>query len=247
MQKIKIRSFALAALAALTLCSLTACDVRGSEEDQPSQEEPAPSDGSQTKAQLAGDYRSCALLASGVGSSLQNHAFARYLTLNANGTYSLLYQISKATACTSGRPSGSGYDTIWSQMNVAGSWATGGTPGTPSTGSKVTLTPSSLTWTIYAPASESTAAALANWATNTCGASGFDAAASGSTGGAFQPSTCSGTSTPGIMLAAPNLIGSAQQNIFYNNGTTLETGSLATMWGVGAGGFPSAYSVNWLK
>ena len=235
----KMTAFRFLASSCLTLAALSACG--GGAQSDPSTTTPVISDGSQSAAQLAGYGYTCALFTSGAGTTLNGKAFDRYISLAADGTYTYSFHITNGTACTAGHPSGTGYNVVAAQLNVSGTYVVGGTNTTPSTATKVTLTPTSQRLTIYNPASNATALDIANWANGYCNT--FDAGFSttATSGANIQSGNCTAATT--VFLGTPPVI-TAGKNIFYRT-TNFQTGTPTSMWSPDAGSFPTAYTTTW--
>ena len=245
MQLTNLKYFQFIFRAFLTAAILSACAVKKDGESpstNPQTTTPVVDDGSQTLAQLAGYGYTCGLFTSGAGTTLNGKAYDRYISLNADGTYSYSFHITNATACLAGHPTGSGSSVVAAQLNVGGTFAVGGTNITPSTATKVTLTPTSQRLTIYSPGTNATALDIANWANANCNT--FDAAfstSSASSGANIQSGNC--TTNGLVFLGTPPVI-TTGQNIFYRT-TNYQTGTPLSIWSPDAGSYPSAYTTIW--
>jgi hypothetical protein len=240
----KIKFFVYTVAACLTLSSLTGCLESGdAEEDQPSQEEPAPTDGSQTKAQLAGYGRKCEVLTSAAGSALNGKALVRYIELSADGTYYSAVNITLANdTCSYGSATNGAGSAM--QYSVRGTWSVGGTAGTPSNGTKITLTPTSQPYlTTYNLASGNAAEAITNWARTTCNVPGMSASGGTTT---FQPTLCNEGSSDPVKLGTPPSLGQAQYNIIFKNGSgDYQMGATQGYWSANAGMYPTSFTDTW--
>ena len=200
-----------------------------------------PTDGSQSVTALSGNAISCALLTSAAGSNLNGLAYTRSLTLSTNGTYTLTTDLTDGTSCLAGHQSG-GSGVVYFQINASGTWTVGGTNTTPSTSTKMTFTETAQTFTIYSPTSPNIAYQIAVWANACTGqTSGFSLTATSHSNGFFG-GICSANG--GINLGASAALNTIGYNVGYRN-STLQTGTLANIYDMNAGSYPTSYGVQW--
>jgi hypothetical protein len=215
-------------------CTKKATDATATPTPTPT---PTPvSDGSQTASGLAGTFYLCNTDSSFLSTS---YAYLHILTLSASGTYSYSLRFSDATSCANSYATGGSELAVYSQ---AGTFTTGGTAGTPSTGTKVTFTVTSSSLGTRGGTYNGNAIEQ-NLITffNTC-----TPAQSVSTS-VDQTKLSIGAASCGGMVFPAN--GDTFTNVIYNDGNSLWAGvsSGQNLLRTGGSTYPSSYTQTYIK
>jgi hypothetical protein len=198
-------------------------------------------DGSQTATQLAGSRSYCGTLTAGAGSALSGMGYNRSLTLNADGTYTFSVYFTDNVGCTTAQTAGGNNLATY---HSAGTFVTEGTPGTPSTGSKVTFTVTSATMVAY-PANVA-AQNLRDWLNSGCGASPAFSSGTTTSTRTFTGLTCTGNGS--YELPTPPIVGAIFKNIVYNVGNgTFTSGARESIYAPGSATYPTSYTDTWIN